>query len=753
MRWDKILTVLCLWCMAFAINAATYSSTLLNDANNLVEINPTQARDLAQNFIRQRKLSSYNEKNPSATARDDSVSNIRTPSASIDAYMTLAQAEFFLGNTHTAINQLNIASTLANTYQLPHEHIQIKILRAELTWRKNKDAEAAKRKLEALSVELANIETKPQLTRDITYELIMLQGEIASSQNNIEQANEYYAQAKDYINTLFSQNMMIDYHLEVGEFYLTHQQYHHALTDLLFGYWQSIEHNLGSRLAKANRLLAQLFFERRVFDKALEHWSQAADFYDQYENSPLSALVLKSMGDTYFAQHKYNLALVHYFNALDNDSTNHNTASIINIRLNLAATYLHLYNYKLAEQYLKYSLELLQYSYIPRLKGKADLLSAGLAYHTADSHNVINYAHSALTIAEDLNDRAMKIDAYRLLSSGYEQDDNFPRALESMKQYDQLISLEQKELNQISEDAFRQQKEFAEQTLHYLGQEEQLQKITLEYNKVRKVFFALFLIFTITFFILLRRGHILQNQASFIQKLTDDLYTHSRSKMRNLRMLNAKLSNSLQKTNHTFEQWQTGDLIHEPLNDRLRFVMIDLPFLRNMYMRYGYKAGLELEEAFGSHLANKIDEPDRLYHFSDTNLLYIERNADRDESPEVMFNKVQGWINDFEPTKQLNKTIRMGMADYPFLPRAYTAINDKELLDILLMATHLARDVSMKDKNSQWVYFRAIDNAPAASLAKENIREACKQAITQGLIKIQSSTFNEESVKKMLKDE
>ena len=101
----------------------------------------------------------------------------------------------------------------------------------------------------------------------------------------------------------------------------------------------------------------------------------------------------------------------------------------------------------------------------------------------------------------------------------------------------------------------------------------------------------------------------------------------------------------------------------------------------------------------------------------------------------------------------MNRTIRVGIADYPFLPRAYTAINDQELLDVLLMSTNIAREVSLKERSSQWVYLKAIDNAPAASLATGNIREACKIAINQGLIKIQSSYQNEDNIKKMLKDE
>ncbi len=68
-----------------------------------------------------------------------------------------------------------------------------------------------------------------------------------------------------------------------------------------------------------------------------------------------------------------------------------------------------------------------------------------------------------------------------------------------------------------------------------------------------------------------------------------------------------------------------GELIHEPLNDRLRFVMIDLPFLRSMYVQNGYKAGLELERAFGEYLAERIENrhvctTSRMQTYSTSNL-------------------------------------------------------------------------------------------------------------------------------------
>lgn len=752
MRWLYVVSLFIL-SLSTSVNASVYSSALLNEANNLVEIEPSQAKRIANSYLTLRILSDQREKSPSAISREEADSSIRTPNSSIDAYKILAKAEFNLGNIRIAIRHIDKASELAKTYKLEYLKLDLEILKVRLLWLTDRKSAQAESELKKIETSLESVNKTLRLTEGITYRLIMLKADISSYNNNVGEAEKLYQEAKTYLEQRHSEKVVIDYHITVGEFYLTHKEYNHALSELLYGYWKSVEGNLSSRLAKVNRLLAQLFFERQVLDKALEHLSQAADFYDNFESSPILAQVLKKMGDVYFNQGKYNLALVHFFNVLDHESTDRDIHQVIDIRLSLSATYLRLYNYPLAEQYLARALELLEYSDIPKLEGRAALLSAGLAYHLQESEDVIKHATRALEISRQVENTRLSQHSYHLLSLGYEQAGRPQQALANLKQYNILVSLEQQKLNRVGEDAFRQQKEFAEQTLHYAGQEQELEKYKLEHHKFQKISFALFLFSIVLFFFVLRRGYIIQTLVTEMDSLRTDLFTHSRSKLPNLRMLNAKLSNSLEQTSQNFEQWQLGELIHEPLNDRLRFVMIDLPFLRNMYTQNGYKAGLELEDAFGEFLKSKLEGPARVYHFSDANLLYIEPNADRDTSPEAMFRKIQSWINHFEPERNINRTVRMGIADYPFLPRAYTAINDQELLDVLLMSTNLAREISLKERSSQWVYLKAIDNAPAASLATGNIREACKHAINQGLIKIQSSHQNEDNIKKMLKDD
>ena len=759
MFWDssrlfRLIGFLCLL-LAQPLHATILSSALLNEAQQLAEIEPSQAKQAAKNYLLQRELTQRQENgSPSAMSREETDRSIRTPSSTIEAHKIIAQADYAMGNIRSAINNLDEAERLAKEYQLPYMNLDVQLMRNQMIWMYDKNYAAAEEKLDQIEKQIEEANPVLQRTDSVRYRLVMQRALLAANSGNSVNAERLYAKAKTMLEDNRSDLTLIDYHTAVGEFYLNNKKYNLALSELLYGYWQSIENDSGARLAKVNRLLARLFQERRVYDKAIEYLSQAADFYDSYPSSPILADVLEQMGDIYFYQGKFNLALVHYFNVLDHDSTSKNINRIIKIRLSLAATYLQLYNYALAEQYLDRARDLLEYADLPQLEAKAALLQSGLAYHQNDSKDVIVNAKKALDLIEKAPDETgfIKQQSYRLLGLGYEQAGEYQLSLQAYKKYTSLVRLEQKQLNQISEDAFRQQKEFAEQSIHYVGQAEKLIQVSMEHRKFQKISFALFIIVLVMFLFIMRRGVIMQRQTTEIKKLRDDLFTHSRSRLRNLRMLNAKLSRSLKKSSDTFEQWQMGELIHEPLNDRLRFVMIDLPFLRSMYVQHGYKAGLELERAFGEFLAERIQKPTRLYHFSDANLLYIEPNADRDASAEETFNKFQTWVDEFATKHDVNRIIRMGISDYPFLPRAYTAINDEELLDLLLLATHIARKVSLKDRHSHWVFLKAIDNAPAASFATGDIRTACQHAINQGLIKIHSSYKNEDDIKKILKN-
>ncbi|GAB2666073.1 tetratricopeptide repeat protein [Vibrio panuliri] len=753
LRWEHWLCVLLLMLTSHSMANPVYTSPTLNEANNLVEIVPKQARQLASDYLAQRKLSDNSEKSPAAISRDEADNRVRTPGATIDALSILADAEFNLGNPKAALKHLAEAKTLTEIYDLPYLGLDVQLHQIRLEWRFSGNGILAREKLHKVEESYTSIKNPEQLAIGLKYQITMLKGEIASKEGELDLANQLFAQVKPYIEQVKSSYIVINYHLTVGNHLLAHKQYNKALSEFLVAYWTAIEEDSRALLGKTNYCLGKLFYDRKVLDKANNHLSQAADFYDNYQDSPVLPDILKLMGDSYYYQGKYNLALVQYFNAMDHERVNNNILNEIDIRIALSATYLNLVNFPLAEQYLERAEELLKYTDAPKQQSHAYLLRAGLSAEKRLADQTIENGKKALEIAQHSDSINTQKHAYRLINRGYELKGDYKTALQYFKNYSALVSIEQHQMDLISEDAFRQQKEFVERNIHLTGQKQELEHSQTEYRKFQKIAFAMFIAASLLFLFLLRRGHVMRLQKEEIDKLNQNLFKHSRSGLRNLRMLNAKLPASLEASSDQFEKWHVGELIHEPLNDRLRFVMIDVPFLRNLHMQHGYIEGLKLEKQFGDFLRAKVSAPARIYHFSDANLLYIEPNSDRNTSPEVLIEKIHQWVEEFKPQRKLNRVVRMGMVDYPFLPRAYTALNDKELLDILLMATGAARTLSLDDGNSHWVYLKAIENAPAASLATGNVRKACKHSISQGLIKVHSSFNNEESLKKILKDD
>ena len=329
MFWDssRLLRLIGFLCLLLAqpLHATILSSALLNEAQQLAEIEPSQAKQAAKNYLLQRELIERQENgSPSAMSREETDRSIRTPSSTIEAHKIIAQADYAMGNIRSAINNLDEAERLAKEYQLPYMNLDVQLMRNQMIWMYDKNYAAAEQKLDQIEKQIEEANPVLQRTDSVRYRLVMQRALLAANSGDSVNAERLYAKAKTMLEDNRSDLTLIDYHTAVGEFYLNNKKYNLALSELLYGYWQSIESDSGARLAKVNRLLARLFQERRVYDKAIEYLSQAADFYDSYPSSPILADVLEQMGDIYFYQGKFNLALVHYFNVLDHDSTSKN---------------------------------------------------------------------------------------------------------------------------------------------------------------------------------------------------------------------------------------------------------------------------------------------------------------------------------------------------------------------------------------------------------------------------------------------
>ncbi|PQJ88464.1 tetratricopeptide repeat protein [Aliivibrio sifiae] len=718
--------------------AKFFSAPILNDAYQLLDTNPEQARSIAQQYLEQRQISPEQDPNR-IHINNDSERTIRTPISTVEAFQIKALANKRLDRNRESIEAIKQAITLAKDFNLKSGYLESKLIYSSLWWNLTQDVDETNTILKEISAELNEYNKHIPLNQKIYFGLALVHAEVESFQGNNSHAQQYYKQAMSHGSALNDPTSMIYYHISYGKYFLKNKQFDQALTELLSAYWQSIEADRSGQLATTNYLLGQLFFQRQVLDKALEHASQSAEFYGRYNNSEQLSNVLTLIAQIHLKQGRFNLALVQYFNALDQEKEKNNVDKLISLRLDIANTYFLLYNYALSEHYLKQANNLNEYVNLPEQKACSSLLQAKLYLVNNKADLAVQQIQQAIKYSKKDNDLRLKLQSQKLLSKTYEKMGQYQLALKAQREYETLNSSIQAVQNEINEDVFRQQKSIIEQSLHYQGLEEQLKENHLQTRKIQKIAGFLLVLLTLISIYAFRQQQVNRFLKKRLHLLLNKYYTHPRSGLRNFRLLTERLPSSLQQSSSNIEQWHLGELINEPLSDRLRFTLFHVPMLQELYFTHGYQEGLSIEKAFGDYLSTVVTLPSRIYHFSDASFLYIEHKSDSTSNAQEMAETVQSWINNFESQTMTDRTVNIGMVEYPFLPRAYTAINDRELIDILLMATNTACDISSEDSGSQWVHYRAIDNAPAASFASNNIISACKQAINQGLIKVMTS--------------
>ncbi len=718
--------------------AKFFSAPILNDAYQLLDTNPEQARSIAEQYLEQRQISPEQDPNR-IHINNDSERTIRTPISTVEAFQIKALANKRLDRNRESIESIKQAIALAKDFDLKSGYLESKLIYSSLWWNLTQDVDETNTILKEISVELDEYNKQIALNQKLYFGLALIHAEVESFQGNNSQAQQYYKQAMSHGSALNDPSSMIYYHISYGKYFLKNKQFDQALTELLSAYWQSIEADRSGQLATTNYLLGQLFFQRQVLDKALEHASQSAEFYGRYNNSEQLSNVLILIAQIHLKQGRFNLALVQYFNALDQEKEKNNVDKLISLRLDIANTYFLLYNYALSEHYLKQANNLNEYVNLPEQKACASLLQAKLYLVNNKTDLAVQQIQQAIKYSKKDNDLRLKLQSQKLLSKTYEKMGQYQLALKAQREYETLNSSIQAVQNEINEDVFRQQKSIIEQSLHYQGLEQQLKENHLQTRKIQKIAGFLLVLLTLISIYAFRQQQVNRFLKKRLHLLLNKYYTHPRSGLRNFRLLTERLPSSLQQSSSNIEQWHLGELINEPLSDRLRFTLFHVPMLQELYFTHGYQEGLSIEKEFGDYLSTVVTLPSRIYHFSDASFLYIEHKSDSTSNAQEMAETVQSWINNFKSKTMTDRTVNIGMVEYPFLPRAYTAINDRELIDILLMATNTACDISTEDSGSQWVHYRAIDNAPAASFASNNIISACKQAINQGLIKVMTS--------------
>ncbi|MGF1689381.1 GGDEF domain-containing protein [Photobacterium japonica] len=738
-RW--LISLMIFSVTSFGAQAKIYTTPILAEANDLLHTNPEQSLSITSRYLDKRRLSAPKEASR-VHINDETDHTVRTPLSTINALQIKARAYLLLNQAELAINTIKMAETLANTETLTFSGIESQLIHADIYWTNLKNSTLALSMLEQIDTAITTQSQhmmESQVQR-LQYQSLMQRAIIESQTSNSVLAEKRFIRAKRFLINLNDPQEKIHYLLVLGNHYMTSGHFDLALDRLLSGYWLAVEIDDKAQTAMANFELASLFAQRKVYDKALEHATQAGEFFAHYKQTLPLATTLNLIASIYEQQGRYNLALVHYFNALDQENQLKQNSRSAKLRLNIARVYLLLYNYPKSEQYLHHTRLLATQSNDEVTLAEAQVLQGTLELAEGKTDEAIAALQAGLIAATRINNHDLQLESELQLSRAFEQQKDYYNALLSQRRYEQLFSTKQQAQVKSNVEVFKQQQRMLERSLHLEELERQQFESEKALYKQKNITIFLFSVLTAVGLFLWRRNRTFKQLQTRLTRLRTDFYTHPRSGLRNLRMLTAKLPNSLQQSSANFEQWHLGEIINEPLSDRLRFALFEVPFLKHIYLQHGYQQGLDMERQFGEYLTQQICEPARVYHFSDAMFLYIEPNSRLDSAPEQLAHSLQQLLDRFVENRQLDNRIRIGMAEYPFLPRAYTAINDQELLDILLMATNAAREASKHDAGSQWVHLSAIDAAPAASFACDNIRRACSQGIDNGLIKVQSSS-------------
>ncbi|WP_407331207.1 GGDEF domain-containing protein [Enterovibrio sp. 27052020O] len=722
------------------VSAKLNSTPILTEADALLQTAPDQALKVTERYLMQRRLA---ESTNRPHSNNDADRSIRTPLNTVHAHLIAAKAHGALGHREAAWKALAEAKEIAQNNQLKWALLEVTLAESSLQYSLNDNPDAAQALVQSLLAALPTLDNlQSSRIERLRFEALLLNAMITTSDEDQQQSLAQFESALKALGDTPDIKHKVRYQIALGNYFLSIHSYERALSELLSAYWQASENDFAVQIASANISLTKLYQQQGVLDKALQHANQAAEFYEHYDLKRGLSETQTLLASIYSQQGRYNFALVHYFNALEIETLLSRIVSIADINVAIAETYLKLKRYPQAEEYVNNAIELAEQANLTEELSQALIVKGEQAFLTHQTDVAIDALKEALNHAKALNHRPLMLESLASLSKAYEQKGDFNNALNFQRHYDQLNKRDEKK-RQIQEvESFKQRQRVIERQLQFDDMQKKHTEDTQTIVEQKKVNLFLLGSLSVLLLVLVLRNRAASLRLNQLQELRKELYTHPRSGLRNLRMLNDRLSNSLAKSSAHFEQWYLGEMIHEPLSDKLSFAMFEVPFLKVVYLQHGYRQGLELERQMGDYLKSHTNKPARLYHFSDAMFIYIEPNAETLNAPEKLAAKIQNLVDGFIQKTGLidvDNRLRIGMADYPFLPRAFTSINDKELIDILLMATSAARQACKNEHSSQWVHISAIDSTPAACFANNNVRQACLDGIKTGLLKVKTS--------------
>ena len=721
------------------LQTKAYASNLITKAEALVFSAPEKALSVTEGYLLRKEKAQkpffLSKANETAFFKSAAIDKIK-------AYLIQAQAYTALCKKKEAWDSLDKVKALVEKYDLSNYSLHLKFTQAILLNYLNKAPQQATKELESI---VAQIPIQyPVRTKSITklaFESALLNAIIHAQYSDEKTTKLKFDHARKWMEESGKMKYKISYLIALGNYTLKIKSYGLALSKLLSAFWLSSESDYPGLIALSNISLAALYKEQGALNKALQHANQAAEYYERFYLMRALSKTQILLAQIYTQQKNYNFALAHYFNALEIENKQDRPQKIAEINADIARIYLTMKRYKTSKNYINKSMKVIELNNFNKMKSSLDILKGKWAFLNNENDTAIKLLSPVLQKKhQEINDVRQ---ALSFLILAYEKNGDLTQQIALMRHLNQLKDEEENQNKEAKKNAFIFQHENVENNLksqYSTAKQMDDNKILLEQKKINFILSAIICILLLLLFLRYRTEIIRQSELKSLQL---NMNSHPRSGLTNLRIIRDQLSTSQAKIYAYFEQSFDEEMIHTPLTDKLNFAMFEVSIFSQLYEKFTYQEGLKLERKFGDFLRSKLHEQARIYHFSDTLFVYTEPHTLNQNDPEILAKKIQHLVMQFMKNNGIdtkNFQLNTGMLNYPFLPRAFRYIDNRTLIDILLMATNAAKEESKRTNASQWIHFSAIDATPTAYFANLPPRQACLDCINNGFIKIKSSS-------------
>jgi len=188
------------------------------------------------------------------------------------------------------------------------------------------------------------------------------------------------------------------------------------------------QHDYDSGIIITNHQIGDLYQSKRNYLKAFVHYKEAYDLSTQNHQVADEVVLTRKLGFNYFMRGDYANALQLYKKALAMSKDNH--IETANILKNIGIAYSEQENYEKAKEFLLESIETFRQLGEEKMEGNSSNNLAMVCMHNKEYSKALQYANRTLEIRKKYNDVSGIANAYTVIGRIYQSQNLFDKAIE-----------------------------------------------------------------------------------------------------------------------------------------------------------------------------------------------------------------------------------------------------------------------------------------------------------------------------------